>query len=108
MSLLFVSSGGESSIEDPWFTFDYEGGRLEIYRYDRIEVNGKVVYTAEAFDPWFEQDRIFIEAVRSGDSGGLLNDYHDGLYTLGPVLAGWDSARDDGRCVVVSDYYGRG
>ena len=34
--------------------------------YDRLEVNGEVVYAPEEFDPWFEQDRVFIEAVRTG------------------------------------------
>jgi hypothetical protein len=56
------------------------------------------------YDPWYEQVRRFVEAVRrakDGTTGGtdgssgdtLLNDYADGLLSLGPVLAGWESAR---------------
>ena len=53
------------------------------------------------FDPWFEHDRTFIEAIRSGDDTRMLNDYHDGLSTLAPMLAGWESARRGGACVDV-------
>ena len=61
----------------------------------------KWVYQAEEFDPWFEQDRIFVEAVRTSDASLLLNDYHDGLFSLAPVLAGWESARRNGECIYV-------
>ncbi len=54
---------------------------------------------------WFEQDRIFVEAVRSDRPGGILNDYHNGLYSLAPILAGSDSARQGGRCIDVKAYY---
>lgn len=57
------------------------------------------------FDPWFEQDRVFIETVRTGDTGGtLLNDYHDGLFSLAPVLAGWESSRRNGECIDVQEF----
>ena len=59
------------------------------------------MYRAEEFDPWFEQDRIFIEAVRSGDGSGILNDYNDGLKSLAPVLAAWESSRRGGECIDV-------
>ena len=62
-------------------------------------MNGERVFTAEDFNPWFEGDRAFVEAIRTGDGTGILNDYHDGLYTLGPLLAGWESARCDGEPV---------
>ena len=104
MAMRFHASGGKSSGERAWFTIDYDGGRLEIFHYDRIEVDGETVFKGEAHDPWFEQDRRFVDAVRAGSGNALLNDYHDGLYSLAPVLAGWDSARDDGRCVTVADY----
>ncbi|MCE2440146.1 MAG: Gfo/Idh/MocA family oxidoreductase [Candidatus Latescibacteria bacterium] len=92
MTMTFVRAD-PSGTPQPWFTFFFEGGRLEIYSYDRIDLNGETVYRGGDLDPWFVQDRIFVEAVRSGDRGEILNDYHDGLYSLAPILAGWDSAR---------------
>ncbi|MDA0748362.1 MAG: Gfo/Idh/MocA family oxidoreductase [bacterium] len=100
MTMAFVSAGGGNK-QVPWFTFYVEGGRLEVFGYERIDVDGETVYKGEAFDPWFEQDRVFIEAVRSGDRSAILNDYRDGLYSLAPVLAGWASARQGGECVDV-------
>ena len=70
-------------------------------QYDRIEQNGETVYQAQEFDPWFEQARLFIEAVRSGDGSAILNDYHDGLYSLAPVLAGGESSKRHGECIDV-------
>ena len=104
MTMTFVRAD-PSGTPQPWFTFFFEGGRLEIYSYDRIDLNGETVYRGGDLDPWFEQDRIFVEAVRSGDRGEILNDYHDGLYSLAPILAGWDSARQGGRCIEVNAYY---
>ncbi len=104
MTMTFVRAD-PSGTPQPWFTFFFEGGRLEIYSYDRIDLNGETVYQGGEFDPWFEQDRIFVEAVRTGHRGGILNDYHDGLFSLAPILAGWDSARQGGRCMDVRDYY---
>ena len=96
MTMTFVCAGGTNRTEPPFSIF-YEGGRLDLYMYDRIEVDEEVVYRAEEFNPWFEQDRIFIEAVRSGDDSEILNDYHDGLFSLAPVLAGWESSRRNGE-----------
>ena len=104
MTMTFVRAD-PSGTPQPWFTFFFEGGRLEIYSYDRIDLNGETVYRGGDLDPWFELDRIFVEAVRSGDRGEILNDYHDGLYSLAPILAGWDSARQGGRCIEVNAYY---
>ena len=106
MTLTFVSAA-PSFQADPWFTIFYEGGYLAVYGYESIEVNGETVYQAEAFDPWFEQDRIFIEAVRTNNPGLLLNDYHDGLFSLAPVLAGWESARRNGECIDVPAFMER-
>jgi predicted dehydrogenase len=103
MTMSFLSSTPVSP-EEPYFLIYFEGGYLAIHRYDHIEVNGEKVYQAEQFDPWFEQDRIFIEAVRSGDGGAILNDYHDGLSSLAPVLAGWESARRGGDCLDVAAF----
>ncbi len=104
MTATFVSATPAGRPEEPWFTIFYEGGHLALYRYDRIEVNNETVYQGEAFDPWFEQTRLFIEAVRTGDRGLLLNDYHDGLFSLAPVLAGWASARRNGACIDVAAF----
>jgi myo-inositol 2-dehydrogenase/D-chiro-inositol 1-dehydrogenase len=89
---------------EPYFTAFYEGGYLAIYQYDRIEVNGELHYKAEEFNPWFEQDRVFIEAVQTGNRDLLSNDYHDGLYSLGPVLAGWESAKRGGDPINVETF----
>jgi hypothetical protein len=98
--MTFVSAAPLPAAEPP-FTVLYEGGSLALWMYDRIEVNGQVAYRAEEFDPWFEQDRVFVEAVRSGSPDGILNDYHDGLYSLAPVLAGWESAQRGGEVLDV-------
>ena len=106
MTMTFVSclKGRGAGRTEPPFSIFYEGGRLDLYMYDRIEVDGEVVFRGEEFDPWFEQDRIFIEAVRSGDGDEILNDYHDGLFSLAPVLAGWESSRRDGERISVSAF----
>jgi myo-inositol 2-dehydrogenase / D-chiro-inositol 1-dehydrogenase len=100
MSMNFISAGPHSPSEPP-FTIFFVGGYLALWMYDRIELDGEIVYRAEEFDPWFAQDRLFVEAVRSGDDRGLLNDYRDGLLSLAPVLAGWQSARQGGERIDV-------
>ena len=67
-------------------------------------MNGETVYTAKSFQPWRELDRVFIEAIRNGDDSQLLNDYHDGLKTLAPLLAAYDSARQRGAVIDVETY----
>ncbi len=103
MTLNFISAG-PSPKDEPWFTVFYEGGHLTIYRYDRIEVNGELFYQAEDFNPWLEQDRTFIRAVQTGDASILQSDYHDGLFSLAPVLAGWESSRRQGECIDLSSF----
>lgn len=98
MTLNFISAG-RSPKDEPWFTIFYEGGYLAIYRYDRIEVNDEIFYQAEEFNPWLEQDKTFIRAVQTGDASILQSDYQDGLFSLAPVLAGWESARNNGECI---------
>ncbi|MCY4377691.1 MAG: Gfo/Idh/MocA family oxidoreductase [Spirochaetaceae bacterium] len=87
-----------------WFTVLYEGGHLALHGYERIERDGVTVFRGEPFDPWAAQDRAFIKAVRTGDPSLVLSDYHDGLSTLAPVLAGWESARRGGQCMDVAAY----
>ena len=91
---------------------------------ERAEVNGELLYDATndsnpgpadgyvkgiGYDPWYEQDRRFVEDVRQrlcGASEGslLLNDYDDGLKSLAPVLAGWESSRRGGAMLSVADF----
>jgi len=102
MTMTFLSTTPVRPPQEPWFTFFYEGGYLALHGYERLEANGETIYTAEPFDPWFEQSRCFIEAVRQNEPGLLLSDYHDGLSSLAPVLAGWQSARQQGAVVEVA------
>ena len=71
---------------------------------NRIVVNGEVLYQADEFDPWLEQDKTFIRAVQSDDASLLQSDYHDGLFSLAPILAGWESSRRGGECVDVAAF----
>jgi predicted dehydrogenase len=104
MTLAFISVTPVVPPDEPYFLFYYEGGYLAIHGYNYIEVNGEKVFEGEDFNPWFELDRRFCEAVRSGDDSDLLNDYHDGLYSLGPILAAWESSRQGGQPIDVNDY----
>ena len=106
MVMTFVSAlgqEGERSIRGGFRIF-YEGGYLELDLYDEIRVNGRPVFRGQDANPWLEHDCVFIEAVRTGDASHLLNDYHDGLYTLAPVLAGWESARRGGELIDVGRF----
>lgn len=104
MAMNFTSASPSAPSGEPPFTIFFEGGYLTLWMYDRIEVNGEKVYQAEEFNPWFEQDRIFVEAVRCGDRSSILNDYHDGLFSLAPVLAGWESARQGGELIDLATF----
>ena len=103
MTLNFVAAGSGPK-DEPRFTIFYEGGCLEIHGYDKIVVNGEVLYEADAFDPWLEQDKTFIRAVQSGDTSLLLSDYYDGLFSLAPILAGWESSRRNGECIDIASF----
>lgn len=104
MTVTFVCAGSGGPAGEPYFLICFEGGYLGVHGYERIEMNGRTVYEAQDFNPWFELDRRFCEAVRTGDGSALLNDYHDGLRTLAPVLAGWESARRGGAPIDVPGY----
>ena len=98
MTLTMVSCPGKACPTPATkFVLYYEGGYLALSLYDRIEVDGQVVYQADPFDPWLEHDRL-VEAVRTRDQGLLSNDYHDGLSTLAPLLAGWNRRVAAARC----------
>lgn len=102
MTMGFISAGGTR--QEPYYAIFFEGGCLSVYQYDRIEINDEVVYQGEEFDPWLEQDKTFIEAVRTGGGSILQSDYHDGLYSLAPLLAGWESAKREGECIDLGSF----
>jgi len=104
INLRFISASSGQPKDNPWFQIFFEQGHLSIYGYERIEMNQEIVYTTEAFDPWFKQDQTFIEAVRSNDGSRILNDYHDGLFSLAPILAGWESSRCNGKCIDILSF----
>ena len=103
MTLSFVAAGPGPK-DEPRFTIFFEGGCLEIYGYDSIVVNGEILYQADAFDPWLEQDKTFIRAVQTGNPSLLQSDYYDGLFSLAPILAGWESSRRDGECIDIASF----
>lgn len=103
-TLTFIESDPAGPGEEPYFKIYFDGGRLAVFGYERIELNDEVVYEADPFDPWFAQDQAFVEAVRSNNPGLLQSDYHDGLKSLAPILAGWASAKRDGACVDVEKF----
>lgn len=103
-TLTFIECDPAGPGEEPYFKIHFDGGRLSVFGYERIELNDEVVYEADPFDPWLAQDQAFVEAVRSKDSGLLQSDYHDGLRSLAPILACWDSTRRDGDCVDVEEF----
>ncbi len=105
MDMTFIAALSEDRTEDPSllrerrrFRVYYVGGYLDLYMYDELAVDGVTVQRFDTeVDPWYEHDRRFIEAVRHNDGSLLDNDYADGLYSLGAVLAGWESARRGGE-----------
>lgn len=96
--------GSPAPWHEPLITVFHDQGYLALARESRtvwrLIVNGEVVRT-EDMDPWLEQDRCFIEAVRLGDPRLLKNDFRDGLWSLAPILAARESARRGGACLDV-------
>ncbi len=103
-TLTFIECDPAGPGEEPYFKIYFDGGRLAVFGYERVEVNDEVVYEADPFDPWLAQDQAFVEAVRSNDQGLLQSDYHDGLRSLAPILASWASTRQDGVCMDVEKF----
>lgn len=104
MTMTFLSASPSQPPEEPYFLLYYQGGYIGVHNYSYIDMNGEKVFEAEEYNPWFELDRRFCEAVRSGDDSELLNDYHDGLKSLAPVLAGWESARRGGQPIDIAEF----
>ena len=119
---------GPSPDREPWFTIFFVGGCLTLHGYERVEVDGETIFAADeiprdpaapadgyvkdgvSYDPWYEQDRCFIEDVRDSLAGRgsgqarVVNDYADGLQTLAPCLAAWESARRGGALIDVAAF----
>jgi predicted dehydrogenase len=113
LSVAFVQATKETSREFPTFDIYYQGGMLSVVRCGATDwalvMAGQAGEAEEvegdsSFDAWFEQDRCFIEAVRTGDRTLILNDYHDGLGSLSPVLAARTSARRGGEVIELEAY----
>lgn len=104
MHISFVNFLADGPVSDgrrnvPLFTYFYLGGRVDVFREGgkvwSYAVNGDEVRT-EDFDPWEAHDRVFMEAVRTGDRSAIRNDYADGLKTIGPLLAARESVLGGG------------
>jgi predicted dehydrogenase len=108
MSVAFIQATESPPRESPAFEIYYQGGALSIGRHGRfawaLAIDGEIVEESDGFDPWLEQDRAFIEAVRTGDESLILNDYHDGLYSLAPVLAAGRSAAQGGVAIDIAAF----
>ena len=104
MHLSYVAASPGKPPAEPYFLIYYEGGYLGVHSYEYIDMNGERVFEGSEYNPWFELDRRFAEAVLNGDGGELLNDYHDGLYSLAPILAGWESAKRGGEVIDLTQF----
>ena len=104
MAMTFLDASPCQPPGEAYFLIYYEGGYVGVHNYSHIDMNGERVFEGGDYNPWFELDRRFCEAVRTGDDSELLNDYHDGLYSLAPVLAGWESARRGGQPIDIAEF----
>ena len=104
MNMNFVATSPGKPPEEPYFLLYYEGGYLGVHNYSHIDMNGERVFEGKDYNPWYELDRRFAEAVLRRDDSELLNDYHDGLYSLAPILAGWESAKRGGEVIDIEQY----
>lgn len=104
-SITFARAAEAAPRETPFFDVYYQGGSLSLARHGyaawSLRIDGEVVVADDDFDPWFAQDRAFIEAIRTGDPTLILNDYHDGLFSLAPVLAARASAQGEGQLITI-------
>jgi predicted dehydrogenase len=109
MDMTFVAALADDRMDDMAlrrerrrFRIYYVGGYLDLYMYDELAVDGVTVQRFDnSVDPWYEHDRRFVQAIQENDGGLLDNDYRDGLYSLGAVLAGWQSAQRGGEPIDV-------
>jgi predicted dehydrogenase len=108
VSITFARAAETPPRETPFFDVYYRGGVLSLARHGysawSLRIDDEVVVEDDDFDPWFAQDRAFIEAVRTGDPTLILNDYHDGLFSLAPVLAARASAQGEGQLITIQTF----
>jgi predicted dehydrogenase len=108
VTLTFLTGTRPPGENPPRFVFQYAGGCLAIRRRDSkswsASVNALPHFEVVDFDPWLEQDRRFIQAVAENRPELILNDYHDGLYSLAPILAGWHSSRNAGQVIEIEEF----
>ncbi|RLI44700.1 gfo/Idh/MocA family oxidoreductase [Candidatus Bathyarchaeota archaeon] len=69
-------------------------GTLKIYRDDEIEE------IRPTFDPYLEEDRIFIRAIATGDGSEIRSPYSDAVKTLEVTIAA-NKAAEKARVVVI-------
>ena len=80
--------------------FVAKGLRVEVFLAPAATMrwsNGSVEELSGAVDPYLEQDRAFIEAVRTGDASGIRCDYEDAIKSLRVSVAAGKSIASDGR-----------
>lgn len=97
LTQLTFQSGAVAEIASACIT--RAGGRvgLDVYGRDwavklspnRLEVSepGRTEIMEGGRDPYLEEDRVFLEAVRTGDSSGIRSSYEDAVKTLKVTLA---------------------
>ncbi|MBO3768291.1 MAG: hypothetical protein JTT16_03105, partial [Candidatus Brockarchaeota archaeon] len=66
----------------------------------RIYGNNRIQEIRSNVDPYFEEDKVFIEAVRTGDINNIKSDFEDATKTLGVTIAANEAART-GRAISV-------
>ena len=80
--------------------FVAKGLRVEVFLAPAAKMrwsNGSVEELSGAVDPSLEQDRAFIEAVRTGDASGIRCDYEDAIKSLRVSVAASKSIASDGQ-----------
>jgi predicted dehydrogenase len=82
------------------FALQLEGNRLRL-----SQPSGKEEIVFQN-DPYLEEDRVFVEAVKSGRRDGILSPYDDAVKTLAVTLAANRSA-EEGRPVKVEEMFAR-
>ncbi|NIM04240.1 MAG: hypothetical protein GTN69_04100 [Armatimonadetes bacterium] len=80
------------------FALELDGNTLRLQYADRKEN-----FTFEN-DPYVDEDRAFVEALKSGRGDGILSSYQDAVRTLAVTLAANRSA-EEGRPVSVEEMF---
>jgi predicted dehydrogenase len=59
----------------------------------KVYENNKIQEIRSNVDPYFEEDKTFIDAVRTGDSSKIKSSFEDAVKTLKVTLAANESAK---------------